>query len=107
MPSPLVRWQRFTSRLHARPYGSWPDDYCFELSWRDRLQESLKSEPDEGLARDVAEADSIFLEATFEWTPSPLRRYCRISDDWWWLRIPTLGDLADYLRRNEEQRGPV
>ena len=51
----------------------------------------------------MAEADSIFLEATFEWNPSPLRPYCRITDDWWWLRIPTLGDLAAYLRRNEEQ----
>ena len=106
IPSPLVRWQRFTSRLATRPYGPWPDDYSFELSWRVRLQESLNSEPDKGLAREVAEADSVFLDATFDWKPSPLRRYCRITDDWWWLRIPKRGDLAAFLRRNEEQYGP-
>ena len=106
MPSPLVRWQRFTSRLATRPYGPWPDDYSFELSWRVRLQESLNSEPDKRLARDVADADSVFLEATFEWKPSPLRRYYRVTDDWWWLRIPKLGDLAARLRRDDEQYGP-
>jgi hypothetical protein len=105
-PSPLVRWQRFTSRLATRPYGPWPDDYSFELSWRVRLQELLDSEPDEGLAREIADADSVFLEATVEWKPSPLRRYCRITDDWWWLRIPKLGDLATRLRSDEQHYGP-
>jgi hypothetical protein len=105
MPSPLVRWQRFTSRLATRPYGPWPDDYSFELTWRARLKESLNSELDEGLAREVAEADAVFLDATFEWKPSPLRRYCRITDDWWWFRIPKLGDLAARLRSDDKQYG--
>jgi hypothetical protein len=67
------------------------------------LKASLHSEPDEGLVREVADADSVFLEATFEWKPSPLRRYCRITDDWWWFRIPKLGDLAVRLRSDDEK----
>jgi hypothetical protein len=88
----LERWRSFVDEVAAGYDGS-VDDYTNDVTSRDLLSQimnQLLPPTREKAAGLVAPIDAEFMTHTVPDPTTLLGEYYRVSDGWWWRRLPTI-----------------
>jgi hypothetical protein len=84
------KWHKVVDEVE-RDYGGNVDDYCNDLTWRDRLGTILLSVPAitrRKIAQVLDPVDERFVLATRSDESDPLGQYYAHGPGWWWRRLP-------------------
>jgi hypothetical protein len=97
------RWQRLVQDVeHGYGAVGGVDDYCYDLTGRDEIQQLLDAVPADlrlKIATVVDPLDERFLRATRLDEDDVLGQFYRHGAGWWWRRLPLIinGALVPHL----------